>query len=331
MNWRRLLGQSFKLEHKLSGRKNEKAREMRQKKPHDPPHFLLRDIQACSVLMSTAVAEKRFRWSVCRWGGSRTVSFSTDVEDHYFDRVDDPGELHIGLLDFAPNDEEGGDRPGLPKAVVTVLNVTKSSPHNGTIKLSVKPKKEVEVGDAIRLRASLSSPSGPLDQIFMVKISEPHKTPKERNKGEQTDNRLGLPKLHMVYRDSHHGGVTWEKLEEGGISMDHDVVVQPLVNGESLSDLYINMDSSVWLSHRSKLQNEETISVAEKRYVSAVYFHTLFLYTITKNRKYGVTQANGEDQREVEITEYIGDLFQTFYAQFLLNFDTQELIAALET
>ena len=326
-----LLGQSFKLEHKLSGRKNEKAREMRQKKPHDPPAFSPQRYPSVFSIDVNSRGGEEIPMVSLPMGGSRTVSFSTDVEDHYFDRVDDPGELHIGLLDFAPNDEEGGDRPGLPKAVVTVLNVTKSSPHNGTIKLSVKPKKEVEVGDAIRLRASLSSPSGPLDQIFMVKISEPHKTPKERNKGEQTDNRLGLPKLHMVYRDSHHGGVTWEKLEEGGISMDHDVVVQPLVNGESLSDLYINMDSSVWLSHRSKLQNEETISVAEKRYVSAVYFHTLFLYTITKNRKYGVTQANGEDQREVEITEYIGDLFQTFYAQFLLNFDTQELIAALET
>ncbi|MDE3259135.1 MAG: hypothetical protein OYM47_14990 [Gemmatimonadota bacterium] len=325
-----LLGQSFKLHDRRNGRRNEKARKMRQKKQHEPPAFSpQRYPSVFSIDINTRTGEE-IPMVRLPMGGSRTISFSTDVEDQYFDRVDDPGELHIGLLGLAPNDEEGGDRPGLPKAVDTVLNVTKSSPHNGTIKVNVKPTKEVKVGDAIELRASLSSPGGPLDQIFMVKISEPKKTPKEQNKGEQPDNRLGLPKLHMVYRESQSGGITWAQLEENGISMDHDVVVYPLVNGESLSDLYINMESSVWLSHRSKLQNEETIAVAEKRYVSAVYFHTLFLYTITKNRRYGVTQANGEDQRAVEITEYIGDLFQTFYAQFLLNFDTQELISALE-
>lgn len=326
-----LLGQSFKLENKRNGPRNEKARKMRQKKPHEPPAFSpQRYPSVFSIDINTRNGEEIPMVSL-PMGGSRTVSFSTDVEDQYFDRVDDPGELHIGLLGLAPNDEEGGDRPGLPRAVDTVLNVTKSSPHNGTIRVNVKPTKEVKVGDAIELRASLSSPGGPLDQIFMVKISEPDKTPKEQKKGEQPDNRLGLPKLHMVYRESHSGGITWEELEENGISMDHNVVVYPLVNEESLSDLYVNMDSNVWLSHRSNLQNEETINVAEKRYVSAVYFHTLFLYTITKNRRYGVTQANGEDQRDVEITEYIGDLFQTFYAQFLLNFDTQELIAALES
>jgi len=35
-------------------------------------------------------------------------------------------------------------------------------------------------------------------------------------------------------------------------------------------------------------------------------------------------------EKDVEITDYIADLFQTFYAQFLLNFDTQELVAALD-
>ena len=112
--------------------------------------------------------------------------------------------------------------------------------------------------------------------------------------------------------------------------MHHDIVVHPLVNDESLSAVYINMDSNVWLSHRTKLAKEEAITVAKKRYVSAVYFHTLFLYTITKNRKYALTQKGQEDTQPVEITDYIADLFQTFYAQFLLNFDTQELVAALD-
>ena len=40
-------------------------------------------------------------------GGERTIKFSTDVEDQYFDRVSDPGELQIGLLDLAPNEQKG--------------------------------------------------------------------------------------------------------------------------------------------------------------------------------------------------------------------------------
>jgi len=71
--------------------------------------------------------------------------------------------------------------------------------------------------------------------------------------------------------------------------------------------------------------------VAEKRYFSAVYFHTLFLFAITKNRKYSMQrESNDTDDVSVDITEYISDLFTNSYAQFLLSFDTQELISALE-
>ena len=264
-------------------------------------------------------------------GGERTIKFSTDVEDQYFDRVSDPGELQIGLLDLAPNEQKGGDRPGLPKKVDAILNVTKSSPHDGTIRVLVKPTQEVKVGDAIKLRASLSSPGKELDQIFMVKIAAPEKKDKDPKKGDQPDSRLGLPKLQMVYEKSHQDHTTWEKLEEQGIEMNHEVVVHPLVDGESLGAVYINMDSNAWLSHRANLATEEAITVAERRYVSAVYFHTLFLYTITKNRKYSIKgEREPEGECSVEITEYIADLFKTFYAQFLLNFDTKELVAALD-
>src|SRR6202000_1356322 len=99
------------------------------------------------------------------------------------------------------------------------------------------------------------------------------------------------------------------------------------LEGEALSEIYINMDSSALLNYRAKLNKEEAIAVADKRYLSAVYFHTLFLYVITKNRKYDIVKRDGEAQEQpVELTEYVADLFKSFYAQFLLNFDTQELI-----
>ena len=114
-------------------------------------------------------------------------------------------------------------------------------------------------------------------------------------KGDQPDNRLGLPQLHMVYKDANRGSLTWDSLEEKNIPMTREEVVYPLVEGDTLSAVYINMDSNVLLSHRAKLKKAEAIATADNRYVSAVYFHTLFLYTITKNRKYGIVQQKGEE------------------------------------
>lgn len=326
-----LLKQTFKIDDKRNGRRREKARETRQKKVDDEPTFSPQRYPSFFNIDVTVRNGQEIPMVSLSIGGERTVKFSTDVEDQYFDRIDDPGELQIGLLDIAPNEQKGGDKPGVPREVDTILNVTKSSPHNGTINVLVKPTQEVKVGDAIKLQASLSGPDKQRDQIFMVKISAPEKKPKEPKKGDQPDNRLGLPRLYMVYKEPRPDGLTWDALEDKGIEMHHDIVVHPFVNDESLSAVYINMDSNVWLSHRTKLGKEEAITVAEKRYVSAVYFHTLFLYTITKNRKYSIVgHREPEGERNVDVTEYIADLFQTFYAQFLLNFDTQELVAALD-
>ena len=328
-----LLGQAFKLDDRRNGRRSEKARKIRRKKTDEEPAFSPQRYPSLFRIDAKSRDGEEIPMVSLPMGGERTIKFSTDVEDQYFDRVIDPGELQIGLLDSAPNEQNGGDQPSLPKKVDTVLNVTRSSPHNGTIQVLVKPTREVNVGDTITLRASLSSPDKRLDQIFMVKISAQEKKAKEPKKGDQPDRQLGLPRLYMVYKEPHQDGVAWEKLQEQGIQMDHDVVVYPLVDGDSLSGVYINMDSTVWLSHRANLAKEEAITVAEKRYVSAVYFHTLFLYTITKNRKYSIVGGPDEQEgeRAVDITTYIADLFQTFYAQFLLNFDTQELVAALDT
>ena len=81
-----------------------------------------------------------------------------------------------------------------------------------------------------------------------------------------------------------------------------------------------------------KLKGQEAIETADKRYISSVYYHTLFLYSISKNMRFGIVQhKNGDDNQDpVELSDYLADLFQNHYAQFLISFDTQELIAALE-
>ncbi|MCY4260500.1 MAG: hypothetical protein OXC91_09590 [Rhodobacteraceae bacterium] len=327
-----LLNQTFKLGDKRTGKRKEKRRETSRTDPREESAFSAKRYPSYFRINAKPVNGEVYPMVQVPVGGERTIRFSTDVEDQYFDRVRDAGELQIALLERGSNKTGGGDRLGQPRDIETVLNVVKSSPQNGTIRIVVKPTAEVKVGDDIKLRASLSSPDRSLEQIFMVRIGVPEKKKPDPKKGDQPDTRLGLPQLHMVYKDESRGKTTWNDLEENGISMDHDVVVFPLVDDETLSEVYVNMDSNVLLSHRAKLTKEEAIAIAEKRYVSAIYFHTLFLYTITKNRKFGIVQRKEEEAGEenVDVTDYISELFRTYYAQFRLNFDTPELISALE-
>ncbi len=62
------------------------------------------------------------------------------------------------------------------------------------------------------------------------------------------------------------------------------------------------------------------------KYVSSVYFHKLFLFTITKIRQYTVHRGNDE----VDLGEYLRDVFATYYSEFLLNFGTEQLMASLD-
>ena len=327
-----LLGQTFKLGERRDGNRSERAKEAPRKKTREKPIFSGKRYPSFFNIDAKPVSGEEFPMVQLPVGGVRTIRFSTDVEDQYFDRVQDPGEMQVGLLEPATNQTEGGDQPGQPGNVGTVLNVVKSSPRDGMIRVLVKATDAAKVGEAIRVKASLSSPERTLEQTFMVRIAAREQKKTDPKKGDQRDSQLGLPQLVMVYKDASRGKNTWDSLEGIGVSMNHDVVVFPLVEGAKLSGVYINMDSNALLSHRAKLTKEEAIATAEKRYVSAVYFHTLFLYTITKNRKYGFVQQKAEEsgEKEVDVTDYISDLFGTFYAQFLLNFDTQELIAALE-
>jgi hypothetical protein len=48
-----------------------------------------------------------------------------------------------------------------------------------------------------------------------------------------------------------------------------------------------------------------------------------------KSRKYELKRSDGSDSEEVELAEYVSDLFSSSYAQFLLNFDTTDLIDAV--
>jgi len=100
----------------------------------------------------------------------------------------------------------------------------------------------------------------------------------------------------------------------------------PLVSGDNLEKIYINMDSTVLKNFKSKTKNpgEDHFILADRKYISSVYFHTLFLYSITKNRKYRIYQQNEGKENDVELETYLKDVFESYYSEFILNFGGAE-------
>ncbi len=260
-------------------------------------------------------------------GTSKTIQFSTDVENHYFDRDDDSGEMTISLVDIGNNETDGGDAKGTPKGISEIFDISKSSPEDGTIKISLNPTDELKVGDEVEIKIDLSSPASSFEELIVIEIvqSKKDKTKKE----EKTENdKIGLPELILTAQNSEDKNiVSWGKLSDI-IDMSYDNIMYIYSSDrEMLEKIYINLDSTILKNHKSKLTSTPAREKAEKEYIAKVYFHTLFLYSINKSSKYKVSKA---DDSEIEINEYLQNIFENQYTSFLINFNMNELIDSIE-
>ena len=268
--------------------------------------------------------------------GERTLKLKTDVENDYFDRIEEPGELRITVLSMRTNETTGGAGPGTPKDITEVFNVVKSSPKDGTIRITLSPKEEeVKVGDSVQIKVSLSAPGGDKEDIFWVKIAEKEQPPEPKPKKEEAQEPLGLPDLVQVYKDKGErmDVLSWDDVEEAtGEPMNHETTMVPMTKGDELEKIFVNMDSHALLEFRSKIKNPsaDANELAKRKYVTSVYFHALFLYLITKNRGYQITRKKEEKDEAVDIGSYLKDLFDNSYSSFILTFGgTEELMQGL--
>ena len=213
----KLLDQTLNLDlppkGKQKGSTNNSAKQQQSKKeqkPFNPQRF--------PTLFKRRVQGKRDKEVVAiPMGDEKTIFFDTDVENNYFHRTEQPGELKIAILDFKTNETEGGDAPGKVDRIDDVFNVGKSSPQNGTIKIHLDPKEEVNVGNEVKIKVSLEDPTGEFDEIFWVKVSEPNAPLQPAPKPEKKEiPTLGLPELIFAYqkeRPNRNGEITWEQVE----------------------------------------------------------------------------------------------------------------------
>jgi len=327
---RSLLSQTFKLDRedkpKKRRRPNPGPRPKEEFHPKRFPSFFNLDVNAENGRPVITIPANE----------SKTIKFNTDVENQYFDRTEEPGDMKIALMGYTSNGSSGGNTKGTVNDIHDVLTVNRSSPNEGSIRVVLEPTEDVEVGDEIEIQADLSNPGNDLTERFWVKINKP--LPKKKHEvPKPEDEKIGLPKHVLVYEQKvpeEPNRKLWENLEEQGITMDRKVVMYPRVESDVLETIYINMDSNVLKNYKSEIHklSTEQNQVANKRYISSVYYHTLFLYVINRQSGYEIYQrlADQHDQpQEVDLSKYLQDIFSSHYAEFLMNFGVDKLLDSL--
>jgi len=322
----KLLQNTFKIDIPKAGTK-EQAKKKKQKKQEKKEQFHPQRFPSIFKLNRSGSEEKPA--VMIPLGSTRSVKFSTDVENQYFDRTEEPGDLSVSLLSFKPNTEDGGDRQGSPKQLSDIFNIQKSSPDDGTIKISFTPNNMLKIDDMVQVKAILNGPGTEFEERFWIQIVDKEKPPQKIKEEEETEEASwGLPQYQLVYKEKKENYLSWDEFEDKtGQDMGFNTIMHPYIEEDRLDTIFINMDSSVLKSYKSKIKTitEEQIELADKKYLSSVYFHTLFLFTIAKQKKYDVIQ----DEKEIELTDFLKDIFSSHYTEFLLNFGTDELMSAL--
>ena len=250
--------------------------------------------------------------------GKGIIQFSTDVENEYFFRPKDKGELIIKVLahkKYGGNSNILDEHKNTDFYVQDLFEVTKSSPNNGNIKVSFKPDgNKLNVGDEIELSAMLTSPGEDFEVLFDIKITNPQK---EQNKPKKEDyDEPNLPALTRVYKEKIEGedSVTWEAYQWN----EHDIVKICVANDDSsetmIDNIAINMDSLILKRYLSKYKGKKDIETKTNKYISTIYFHSMYLYSVLQKLK----QTGDDDMKNIEIDRLIETSFK-FYAPALIE------------
>lgn len=233
-----------------------------------------------------------------------------------------------------------GDKPTDPNPnpdnnkVADIFEVNQSGPNDGAIKLTLKPKDNLSVGDEIELNAKLTSPDGDIESIFYVKIIDPQK--QEKNKTKKEPEKPELPQLIKI---SKADSGEWKQDNNGEIwsedGWDENSIIHILPEEEEkkiVSAIAINMNShslKKYLS-KNKAKTESEIDYLKNQYISKIYLHGLFLYSILDKLK---SQQNNQERHKNDNQTSEDLLAQIFkkYSDVLIHLDTnKEILNSLD-
>ncbi len=110
---------------------------------------------------------------------------------------------------------------GDKQEISTLLNIVKSSPNTGTIKVSFNPTDELKVNDEVQVKVTLAGPANSFEEILWIKVKEKEAIPIDVPKETEDFDNIGLPKLEKVKKEN------WQSLEGRGIPMNRETVMYP--------------------------------------------------------------------------------------------------------
>ncbi len=278
-------------------------------------------------------------------GSTRTIKFSTDVENEYFRRSRQPGRLDFTLLTVRSGDP--ADKPlerakGKAKKIETqtledLVHIETSGPNDGEICISVKPKSSLAVGDAVQIAATLSGDLVPYNEFFWIRIVEPET--RSKGKGEAEDGGPGFPPPVLIGRELREGSdvkLTWADAAGKGIGklVDESLIVYPLMSDGRIECVFINMDSSVIEGQRVEgNRTVEQCRLLDNQYIATVYLHAVLLCCGMGAQGYSMMRPDPLEMgvsAQVDVSDFIADLFSDGYAEFLMRFGSTSLADLLE-
>ncbi len=252
-------------------------------------------------------------------GGKGIIEFETDVQNDYFQRPNEQGELILEILGYNSNSSEHPNPQPSPNKVEELFNTTIVGPDDHSIKITLEPTQKLNVGDKIQLNAKLSSPEGDMEAIFYVKIKKKGETKTKKAKESQKFNPPPLIKISK--KDD-----KWVKNKDEDWNVDDwdDSSIIHIITAENKIDaIAINMSANILKKYISskKVKDEKTLEAFKSKYISQIYLHGLFLFhSIEKNKK-----DNDEDSES-----HVSKIFKS-YGEALLYLDlNEELLKFIE-
>ena len=251
-------------------------------------------------------------------GGRGIIEFETDVQNDYFQRPNDQGELILEILGYNSNSSQYPNPQSSPNKVEDCFNTTITGPDDHSIKITLEPTQNLNIGDSVQINAKLSSPEGDLESIFYVKISKQGITKPQKVKDSRNFNP---PKLIKISKKDNrwikNDGKEWSEED-----WRDDSIIHILTSENKVDAIAVNMDSHIlkkYISKKSKGQKD--LEVMKNHYITQIYSHGLFLFNaIEKNKK-----SSDKDSAEL-----VSNIFKT-YGQALLYLNlTEELLKIIE-
>ncbi len=251
-------------------------------------------------------------------GGRGIIDFETDVQNDYFQRPNDQGELILKILGYNSNSLQNLKPQSSPNKVEDFFNTTITGPDDHSIKITLEPTQKLNIGDSIQINAKLSSPEGDLESVFYVRITKQGITKLQKPKRPQNFNPPTLIKVSK--KDGKwvkDGDKEWNEEGWGDNSIIHIIASENKVDA-----IAINLSSHILIKYISKKSKDpKHLEAIKNQYILQIYLHGLFLFnSIEKNKK----------SQDKDSAEFVSNIFKSYGEALLYLNSNEEFLKLIE-